>query len=305
MSGKTEDEEEKEWAEWHKRPVCGCMLCTCTMKVDKDGQPCSLCEEGKHATVIVGDSTTDEHPVVSKAAAQVLKHVTTNGTQLSGFKPTSATKPTTQYVNPYSNDYSKGGVVVSGKKEPSKWDCKHRMFPIVKIDGVNFYAGSTRGDSERLFHEEKTLVVSLCNTKPIITAGSARLKESPPEFEVLKGFFYDNKAVPIVIDWPDMGAPPFKRGFMKALFEEAKKQGFVDVLAFCIGGHGRTGTFYAALFIELLGYTYKEAVKRIHKEYCEFAIESKEQEEWLQVLAKQVKGNAPYNEEEEEKKGKS
>jgi len=51
------------------------------------------------------------------------------------------------------------------------------------------------------------------------------------------------------------------------------------VHAGCIGGHGRTGLFFAALVAKATGM--KDAIQFVRKNYCDHAVESKEQVDWL------------------------
>ena len=52
-----------------------------------------------------------------------------------------------------------------------------------------------------------------------------------------------------------------------------------NVHAGCIGGHGRTGTFFAAIVAEMMGE--KDAIEYVRKNYCKKAVESKAQIEFL------------------------
>lgn len=78
---------------------------------------------------------------------------------------------------------------------------------------------------------------------------------------------------------PDMGIPKspeeFKKmvGYVKKQLEEGKK-----VHCGCIGGHGRTGTFFAALVSE---FGEKDAINYVRKNYCDRAVESGSQVKFL------------------------
>lgn len=68
------------------------------------------------------------------------------------------------------------------------------------------------------------------------------------------------------------------------------------VHAGCIGGHGRTGTLFAAVVAVMLGE--KEAIQWVRKNYCEKAVESAEQVDFLckhygVLPAKTTKSHAP------------
>lgn len=79
---------------------------------------------------------------------------------------------------------------------------------------------------------------------------------------------------------PDMAAPkdPVSFGKMIAWAHEQLKQG-KKVHAGCIGGHGRTGTFLAALVFHVTGR--KDAIAYVREHYCHKAVESKQQIEFL------------------------
>ena len=90
-----------------------------------------------------------------------------------------------------------------------------------------------------------------------------------------------------VIDWPDMGVPPDTEYTLKVL-EYTLNQAAegVDIEIGCIGGHGRTGTALAAMLIMLGEDNADEAMTWVWDEYCEHAIESQKQEDWLWAVAK-------------------
>jgi hypothetical protein len=61
----------------------------------------------------------------------------------------------------------------------------------------------------------------------------------------------------------------------------------------CIGGHGRTGTFLALILLKLgVVNDGDEAIKFVHQNYCEEAIESKSQEGAVRDYAKRLYGDA-------------
>lgn len=82
---------------------------------------------------------------------------------------------------------------------------------------------------------------------------------------------------------PDMNAPKDPAAFMKmiAWVHEQLKKG-QTVHAGCIGGHGRTGTFLAALVFHVTGR--KDAIAYVRENYCKKAVESQAQIEFLVKL---------------------
>ncbi|OGN16852.1 MAG: hypothetical protein A3C88_01180 [Candidatus Yanofskybacteria bacterium RIFCSPHIGHO2_02_FULL_50_12] len=74
---------------------------------------------------------------------------------------------------------------------------------------------------------------------------------------------------------PDYCAPPSNwREFLD--FMVAQLRGNQKVIAFCAGGHGRTGTFLASL-IARLEPEIEDPVEEARNRYCEKAVETKEQ----------------------------
>lgn len=60
-------------------------------------------------------------------------------------------------------------------------------------------------------------------------------------------------------------------------------QGDGKVLVFCLGGHGRTGTVLAGL-VALLEPDVVDPVDEIRNRYCDRAVETREQAEWIFAL---------------------
>jgi protein-tyrosine phosphatase len=92
----------------------------------------------------------------------------------------------------------------------------------------------------------------------------------------------------IVLDWPDMGVLYFPLDFWEGLVKATKAEGG-KLLAFCVGGHGRTGTAMACLLITVLGFSADEAMKWIRKNYCTKAIETEKQENYVIEIWRQYR----------------
>jgi protein-tyrosine phosphatase len=92
----------------------------------------------------------------------------------------------------------------------------------------------------------------------------------------------------IILDWYNYKAPSISPGFWGELFNHIKTSE-TSLLVFCEGGHGRTGTALAALLIAN-GFTAREAVEYIRKEYCPKAVETRVQETYLLEVEKYYKG---------------
>ena len=89
-----------------------------------------------------------------------------------------------------------------------------------------------------------------------------------------------NKGVDIYFKITDMGVPEDTVEFIKLLSYTAKamKSG-KKVYVGCIGGHGRTGLFLAALTTLMSGE--KDSITKVRAEYCKKAVESDKQMKWL------------------------
>lgn len=85
----------------------------------------------------------------------------------------------------------------------------------------------------------------------------------------------------ISIDWPDGGTPDLDKEWwtkLATLLKQEKK----EVLVRCMGGHGRTGTAMAIL-INLLWKT-PNPIVYLRKEYCEEAVESQSQVDYINKI---------------------
>jgi hypothetical protein len=92
------------------------------------------------------------------------------------------------------------------------------------------------------------------------------------------------------IDWPDFGIPfDDTIALDQILVAVERVQNGDDVEIGCIGGHGRTGTIIAAMRV-ILGEDADTAIKTVRKEYCSHAIETSEQEWWVEWVESAVRG---------------
>ena len=107
-----------------------------------------------------------------------------------------------------------------------------------------------------------------------------------PDFGICLANLWSNQATSYpktVIDWPDEGMidiPLFEKTVdsILKLLESGKK---IDI-AGC-RGHGRTGTVLACLLIEVEHLGPDSAIKTIHERYCDFALETPEQEQLVAI----------------------
>lgn len=92
----------------------------------------------------------------------------------------------------------------------------------------------------------------------------------------------------IDIDWSDYHAPSLAPAFWPALRDcIAATVGDGGVVAFgCFGGHGRTGTALAALYLTTHDVPAADAIALIRKRHCPKAVEAAEQTAYLRYLAR-------------------
>lgn len=95
------------------------------------------------------------------------------------------------------------------------------------------------------------------------------------------GFVPWNDKIEILYEIEDMNVPKDVADFKKLIdFLEICLRAGKKVHVGCIGGHGRTGTLLAALVSRMLP-DVKDAIGYVRKNYCEKAVESAKQVDWL------------------------
>lgn len=87
----------------------------------------------------------------------------------------------------------------------------------------------------------------------------------------------------VYLDWPDYGAVKLDRLIPVAKWALKQLEEGATLEIGCQGGHGRTGTFVAAVMV-LTGWHPNDAMDEVRASYCKKAIESKKQEDLLGEL---------------------
>ena len=150
-----------------------------------------------------------------------------------------------------------------------------------KKDDVHYYAGG-----ERCYHKHPPL--KLPGTELLIYGGSC----SAPvvkDADIYIGFDESMRFTERSYPWKqgfeflfkirDMSVPEKPEEFKKLVgWVKAQVEGGKKVHCGCIGGHGRTGTFLAALCSE---FGEKDAISYVRKNYCQKAVESNSQVAFL------------------------
>lgn len=167
----------------------------------------------------------------------------------------------------------------------SSHKCTHKgVTEVWKIGDGLVFAGSKNDMEENSWPLGLDLYLNLCGLTlkaPFTTHGRAST--------VLAGYPALNMGAPAIleIDWPDYGVPKLKYVGAKfwtelaAFVASGKKLGI-----FCMGGHGRTGTALAAI-AHFSGST-GDLVKEVRAIYCQSAVESDSQIEYLKKFGVQT-----------------
>ena len=152
--------------------------------------------------------------------------------------------------------------------------CNHNLTPFEIGDGKYVYLSGSAGLKANPEGPEPDVAVYLsdtwlCTGQMLTNDGS--IEKSPDEPSTL------------YFDWPDYGVVDVKKLIPALEWALNGLRAGRNVEIGCHGGHGRTGTFVAAMCV-MYGELAEDAISRIRLEYCEKAIETKPQEEMIQAL---------------------
>lgn len=164
---------------------------------------------------------------------------------------------------------------------------RHAATPVFTIGSVT-YCGGSRVHCEGKPFDDNWLVVSLLGHPPAKEERD-KVDASNPKTAAALNKHTDN-APPkvrnwICIDWRDGSAPPVKAEFWRKLHRLTRQSpGVTNVLFFCDGGHGRTGTALASVLVAVTGKPADEAVEFVRASYCKRAVETNTQVAYLKGL---------------------
>ena len=164
--------------------------------------------------------------------------------------------------------------------------CRHDPTLVCQIDGVRFYGASRiRLNAKTLAAVNADLLINLTGLS-LYDSHEQPIKSAPAAWNELRNYFQPNRVEEIVIDWPDMGVIDADRFFWTQIFRLIKDNGKRNVVVFCIGGHGRTGTFLGSMMTVMNGMHGGQAIRAIRDGYCKQAIESRKQEDYVRSMTK-------------------
>jgi protein-tyrosine phosphatase family protein len=127
-------------------------------------------------------------------------------------------------------------------------------------------------------------IVTFPDGTRVRAVGLADRREDDPERAF--GLYLDEHWAPTwpaeLVAWPDFGVPEDPEAAARQIagaFARARREELVEVG--CLGGSGRTGTVLACMAI-LAGVAPGEAVEWVRAEYRPQAVETPEQEAWVE-----------------------
>ena len=159
----------------------------------------------------------------------------------------------------------------------AKW-CAHR--PTKIIDGRNWSVWAASLSKARAAKRDFNIVIN-CTGSSLFEQGHTLPHE-------LQEFVVAPKAEEILLDWEDGADINLTPEFWPALVEYLRTKK-AKTLVHCLGGHGRTGTAAACLLVAACDYGANQAIKWIRKNYCEEAIETIAQLQYVRQVAKALK----------------
>lgn len=172
--------------------------------------------------------------------------------------------------------------------------------PVFQKDGIALYIADAPG--ARKSYSKFDVAIDGGNALTVAGEHDLPFLFGDPMFNRLNRFVNKTGYKPegntkiLKIRWYDRAAPPVAPTFwpnLLAMLQDLRKKENkerLNVLTICQGGHGRSGSALVALMMCLEeSYTPLDALTHIRALHCARAIESKEQHEYLNELAKLLK----------------
>lgn len=154
---------------------------------------------------------------------------------------------------------------------PAESRCSHEMTPVTGVERL--FGSSYRGGVR---NEGTVAVIMTPEALPMV------IRPGWSSVPGLEGFGLQPSAV-IYWPWRDQSVPKDPVDAVRKIVSLHRLHRMGETLEVaCFGGHGRTGTLLAVLAAMAAGWTSNEAVARLRDAYCAKAIETKEQEGWVE-----------------------
>lgn len=212
--------------------------------------------------------------------------------------PTMARKKTGEakgHARPQHPSVAKkeGGIIASGSNPPAK--APATKVPVVAdknpfvSNAVTAPAPKKKGPYHQCWESHEPLKIVVGGKDYFVNGGSCRY-EPGAEFDIFIGFDAGmthtlralpwNEGTEVYFHIQDMTAPKDLEQFKKLVAWSAEQiLAGKKLYAGCIGGHGRTGTFLAALVTYMTGE--EDSITYVRKNYCQKAVETSSQVEFL------------------------
>ncbi len=121
--------------------------------------------------------------------------------------------------------------------------CRHEPTLMFELAGGIKVFGASESKVNDKSVREIDLVINLTGKKKF--TAKSRLVSLPRPFKSLENDF--PSVAEIVLNWTDYSDFPAERKFWEKLYSLIQENGYKNILFFCVGGHGRTGTAGACL----------------------------------------------------------
>ena len=193
-----------------------------------------------------------------------------------------------------TNDYNRYMSGTTGSYAYTYKSCNHAPVLVCEVGGINLYA-ATKSSITRENAKNIQLIVN-CSGISVSLGGKNDVEKliiGSDKFDTLKGYILSLPvAEELRLDWTDGGIWPSGIAFWRELFDICKANNFTNIVFTCVGGHGRTGTALISFAIANSAYHVGMSVmytKELNKRYCSQAVETMMQDEYLDVLEKEVR----------------
>lgn len=186
-------------------------------------------------------------------------------------------------------DVMKGTIVGDGKSTAATVSngskCTHDTITAVwKIGEGVVYAGSVSNFRDDLALYKIDVLFNLCGSK---IDNGLKLNEAARKLFPMGEYpsMFTETPPMVEVDWPDMGVPKVGFGFFSDVVKFVATGKNIGV--YCAGGHGRTGTFLAA--VGHIAGVKGDVLGKIRGQYCLKAVETTSQIEYLKKLGVDTK----------------